>query len=125
MNTQRHEVPDDPTLVLDAESGKWIRPQSTRAIVYPDGRVVKRLAPIPSNEIEALICDPAPHAPRSLTVVNLRDGHVMLIHDMGHILDPMLPVNPGASAAYWGICKPGTTHEIRGIAVIVPDEDFA
>ena len=43
MNTQRHEVPDDPTLVLDAESGKWIRPQSTRAIVYPDGRVVKRM----------------------------------------------------------------------------------
>lgn len=125
MNTQRHEVPDDPTLVLDAESGKWSRPQFTRAIVYPDGRVVKRLAPIPRNEIEALICDPAPHAPRSLTVVNLRDGHVMFVHDMGHILPEPLPVNPGATAAYHAVCIPGTTHQIRGTVVIVPDEDFA
>lgn len=125
MNTQRHEVPDDPTLVLDAESGKWSRPQSTRAIVYPDGRVVKRLAPIPRNEIEALICDPAPHAPRSLTVVNLRDGHVMFVHDMGAVVEPKLPINRGASAAYLALCKPDTDWLIRGVVVVVPDSDFA
>ena len=110
-------VSADPTLRDGA------RPYPTRAIVYPDGRVITRQSRIPMADITDIICEGTPH--RSLTTVNLRDGHVMLIHDMGHVLDPMLPVNPGATAAYWGICVPGTTHEIRGIAVIVPDEDFA
>ena len=49
----------------------------------------------------------------------------MLVHDMGHILPEPLPVNPGATAAYHAVCIPGTTHQIRGTVVIVPDEDFA
>ena len=123
MNTQRHEVPDDPTIKLDVETGSWRRPYPTRAIIYPDGRKIDRLSKIPMADITDIICEGTPH--RSLTTVNLRDGHVMLVHDMGHILPEPLPVNPGATAAYHAVCIPGTTHQIRGTVVIVPDEDFA
>lgn len=110
----------DPTLI----DGK--RPYPTRAILYPDGRVVKREGPIPRKDIEAIICDGITDRPRMLGVTNLRDGHVMLIHDLGtcppwRFLEP----NPGATAAYHATCVPGTDWQIRGIAVIVPDEDFA
>ena len=107
----------DPTLRDGA------RPYPTRCIIYPDGQVIHRQARIPMADITDIICGGT--SVRSLSTVNLRDGHVMLIHDMGYVLDPMLPVNPGATAAYHAVCLPGTTHEIRGIAVIVPDEDFA
>lgn len=36
-----------------------------------------------------------------------------------------LEPNDAATAAYHSICHPGTKHRIVGIAVIVPDEDFA
>lgn len=98
------------------------RPYPTRAIIYADGRVIVRQSKIPMDDIAGIIGagleDRAP-----LDSVNLRDGHVMLVHDLGHTLQ--LPVNPGATAAYHAVCLPGTTHEIRGVAVIVPDEDFA
>ena len=89
MNELRHEVPDDPTLKLDMETGKWCRPPNTRAIIYPDGRKIDRLSKIPMADITDIICEGTPH--RSLTTVNLRDGHVMLVHDMGHILPEPLP----------------------------------
>ena len=107
----------DPTLIDGA------RPYPTRCVLYPDGHKINRFAKIPRADIEAIICDPHPDVPRELTTVNLRDGHVMLIHDLGHPF--LLPINPGATAAYHATCVPGTTHEIRGVAVIVPDEDFA
>ena len=88
MNELRHEVPDDPTLKLDMETGKWCRPPNTRAIIYPDGRKIDRLSKIPMADITDIICEGTPH--RSLTTVNLRDGHVMLVHDMGHILPDRL-----------------------------------
>jgi hypothetical protein len=105
----------DPTLRGDGK-----RAYPTRCIIYPDGRMIERQAKIPMEDITSIICDETDV--RALTIVNLRDGHVMLVHDMGHQL--LLPGNPGATAAYWGICVPGTTHEIRGTVVIVPDEDF-
>lgn len=105
----------DPTLV------DGVRPYPTRCILYPDGRRIDREAKISHEDITSIICDDTRH--RSLSTVNLRDGHVMLIHDLGHPLN--LPVNPGATNIYWGVCIPGTTHEIRGTVVIVPDEDFA
>lgn len=105
----------DPTL----RDGK--RPYPTRCIIYPDGRVIERQARIPMADIADIICAGTPV--KGLDTVNLRDGHVLLVHDLGHHLD--LQVNPGATAAYHAVCIPGTTHEIRGIAVIVPDEDFA
>lgn len=58
-----------------------------------------------------------------LDTVNLRDGTVMLVDDLGHSKD--LPVNEKATALYLSICRPGTTHQIRGDVVITVDEDFA
>ena len=58
-----------------------------------------------------------------LDTVSLRDGRVMLVDDNGIAKD--LPVNPAATALYHGVCRPGTTHQIRGDVVIVHDEDFA
>lgn len=107
--------PRDPTL------SAGVRPYPTRAILMPEGKVIVRYAPLPMADITAIICDGT--TATGVDTINLRDGHVMLVHDLGHPLD--LPVNPAATAVYHAICQPGTTHEIRGIAVIVPDEDFA
>lgn len=109
----------DPTLT------DGLRPYPTRAILMPDGKVIVRYTPIPMADITAIICDPHPELPRSLTTINLRDGHVMLCHDMGHLATPPLAHNAAATTAYHAVCVPGTTHTIVGIAVIVPDEDFA
>jgi hypothetical protein len=49
--------------------------------------------------------------------------HVMLVDDIGAA--KKLPVNVEATRLYHLNCRPGTTHEIRGDVVIVPDEDFA
>jgi hypothetical protein len=48
--------------------------------------------------------------------------HVMILDDLGH--DKGLPVNPEATKLYWANCKPGTTHNILGDVIVVPDEDF-
>ena len=109
----------DPTL------SEGIRPYPTRAIIYPDGKVIHRAGPISLKDITSIICDQVPQAPRGLDTINLRDGHVMFVHDMGHICLPSLDENPGATAAYRAMCLPNTTHYIAGIAIIVPDEDFA
>ena len=55
-------------------------------------------------------------------VVNLRDGRVMLVDDLGH--DRGKPRNEKATALYHSICKPGTTHFIAGDVVVALDEDF-
>lgn len=49
--------------------------------------------------------------------------HLMLVDDRGH--EKGLPVNEEATRLYLANCYPGTTHQIRGDVVIVPDEDFA
>lgn len=54
--------------------------------------------------------------------VNLRDGTVMFVDDLGH--RKVLPHNQVATLLYWDVCKPGTTHTIVGVAVIVNDSDF-
>lgn len=60
----------------------------------------------------------------SIDTVLLRGRvHVMLVDDLGHSKN--LPVNEAATALYLQKCRPGTTHQIRGDVVIVPDEDFA
>lgn len=60
----------------------------------------------------------------TLDTVMLQDRtHVMILDDMGH--PKGLPVNVSATALYHEVCKPGTTHVIRGDVIIVPDEDFA
>jgi hypothetical protein len=39
-------------------------------------------------------------------------------------LRPLLPINEKATELYLQNCRPGTTHQIAGDVVIVPDEDF-
>lgn len=58
----------------------------------------------------------------TLDTVNLRDGKVMLVDDIG--LKKGLPVNAKATEIYHGICRPGTTHQIVGDVVIALDADF-
>ena len=70
-----------------------------------------------------------------LDSVNLRDGRLMLVDDLGHVEGRKpgrrstsatpLRVNARATALYWSVCKPGTTHRIVGDAAIVVDEDLA
>ncbi|MCC6193676.1 MAG: hypothetical protein IT518_04335 [Burkholderiales bacterium] len=62
---------------------------------------------------------------RGMDSVNLRDGRVMLVDDMGHIAAPYPPVNPKATEIYWSVCRPGTTHTIVGDVAIVVDEECA
>lgn len=53
---------------------------------------------------------------------NLRDGTCVFVDDSGY--DKNLPVNQKATELYLSICRPGTTHQILGNAVLCPDEDF-
>lgn len=53
-----------------------------------------------------------------LDSVNLRDGRTMLVDDAGHARG--LPINEKATRLYRAVCRPGTTHVIRGDVVIVP-----
>ena len=59
----------------------------------------------------------------ALDTVNLRDGSVMLLDDLGH--PKRRPLNAIATKLYHAVCRPGTTHQILGDVVIVHDADFA
>jgi len=73
-----------------------------------------------------------------LDSVNLRDGRVMFVDDLGHetvakptatgvslvAVRPLRPDNPRATEMYHAVCKPGTTHRIVGDVAIVVDADF-
>lgn len=60
----------------------------------------------------------------ALDTVSLADGvHAMLMDDQGHTKG--LAINAKATHLYHEVCMPGTTHEIRGDVVIVPDFDYA
>jgi len=58
----------------------------------------------------------------TLDTVDLRDGRLMFVDDLGH--SKRLPDNPEATTLYHRICKPGTTHQIKGDVVIGKDTDF-
>lgn len=55
--------------------------------------------------------------------VNLRNGCVMLVDDLGHV-GHLKPLNVEATKLYHAVCIPGTTHVIRGDVAIVMDADF-
>ena len=57
-----------------------------------------------------------------IDAVNLRDGRVMLLDDVGH--PKGLQFNAGATELYHSVCRPGTTHEIVGDVAIYLDRDF-
>lgn len=60
----------------------------------------------------------------TLDTVILADAqHVMQVDDTGVLKE--LPINDVATRLYRERCRPGTTHEIHGDIVILPDGDFA
>ena len=73
----------------------------------------------------------------TLDTVNLRDGRVMLVDDMGyetrteerdgvtHLVATKArkPFNDTATALYHAICRPGTTHRIVGDVAVIVDAD--
>jgi vacuolar-type H+-ATPase subunit B/Vma2 len=59
----------------------------------------------------------------TIDTVNLRDGRIMLVDDVG-LIDGK-PINPAATKLYHSVCKPGTTNPIAGDVAIAWDKDFA
>lgn len=59
----------------------------------------------------------------TIETVNLRDGRVMLVDDMGH--QRGLPKNEQATVLYRSVCRPGTAAVIVGDVAICRDRDFA
>ena len=92
-----------------------------RKLIRADGTTQDLPAPLSIEKCEQLI-----HAD-TLDTVNLRHmgepRHVMLLDDLGH--KQGLPVNTEATALYHANCRPGTTHQIRGDVIVVPDSDFS
>ncbi|MBB1630273.1 hypothetical protein [Cupriavidus sp. UME77] len=88
-----------------------------RKVILADGAEVELDGPRTTQQICNRI------GADTLDVVLLKDRrHVMLVDDLGH--PKGLPVNAKATQLYWDVCVPGTTHQIRGAVVIVPDGDF-
>lgn len=96
-------------------------PAITRRLLRADGTSEDLPTPVGTRDIARMI------GAETLSSVVLkhmgRPLHVMMIDDAG--VGKALPINREASKLYWLNCVPGTTHPIRGDAVIVPDEDFA
>lgn len=108
-----------------------------RKIIRVDGTEESLDGPVTVTRIRELI------GATSIDTVNLRHMgtplHVMCVDDHGHVTQPVQegvtlhlrsighrkPVNQKATELYWANCRPGTTHQIVGDVVIVPDEDFA
>jgi hypothetical protein len=116
----------------------------TRQIIRTDGTVEVLAEPVPLRKLAELI-----GADTLDTVVLRHMGyplHVMLVDDLGYEVEqlgPVMvdgvahferrcvrarkPVNAEATRLYHLNCQPGTTHQIVGDVVIVPDdeEEFA
>ena len=86
-------------------------------LIRTDGR--EERVDIPFRDIEKAI------GARGMDSVNLRDGRVMLVDDMGHVIEPRPPINAKATKLYWSVCVPGTTHVIVGDVAIVIDAEVA
>ena len=92
-----------------------------RKIIRTDGTTTDLAQRLPMAQISASI-----NADTLDTVVLRHMGHplhVMVVDDSGHTKG--LPVNEEATRLYHFNCLPGTTHQIRGDVVVVPDADFA
>lgn len=109
-----------------------------RKIIYCDGTERELPEAVTLRELASLI------GASTLDTVNLRHLgqplHVMCVDDDGYEVEPVQhspthlelrpvrarkPVNHKATLLYLKNCSPGTTHEIVGDVVIVPDADFA
>jgi hypothetical protein len=89
-----------------------------RRVIRADGLIEIIDAAKTVKEIAALIGA----QDSGLDTVNLRNGMVMLVDDLGY--DKNLEPNATATALYHKVCVPGTTHLILGDVAIVPDADF-
>ncbi len=87
-------------------------------VIRTNGTREQHVVPSASlRHIYALIgCD-------TVDTVNLRDGRVMLVDDVGRVDGK--PINQEATKLYHGVCRPGTTGLIAGDVAICLDEDFA
>jgi len=112
---------------------------TTRVLLRTNGERVELDGPVSFKDIERMIDATA------LTFVTLADRlHVMAMDDFGYetvpvesrlpdgtpfiemkCIRPRKPVNAEATRLYHEVCIPGTTHQIVGDVVIVPDSDYA
>jgi hypothetical protein len=107
-----------------------------RRLIKADGTEQDLPAPVSMREIAALI-----GADTMDTVVMRHMGmplHVMVVDDAGwetavvkvgeftrlEPIRPLKPINAKATELYLRNCRPGTTHQIAGDVVVVPDEDY-
>lgn len=92
-----------------------------RRLYRADGRVEDLAGPHSMEDLRRMI------GADTLDTVNLRHlgfpAHVMLVDDVGYAKG--LPVNVEATKLYHANCVPGTTHQVVGDAIVVPDDDFA
>lgn len=91
-----------------------------RYLLRADGTRVDLVGPIGFLDARKMI------GAETCDVVSLRHLghplHVMLLDDLGHVRG--LPVNVEATKLYHANCRPGTTHQIVGDVLVVPDGDY-
>ena len=109
-----------------------------RRLIRTDGTVIDFAEPVPIARLGELI------GAAITDTVNLRHMgeplHVMVVDDLGYdtqmdehgdgrfenrCVRARKPVNPEATRLYHLNCLPGTTHQIVGDVMVVPDEDYA
>lgn len=87
-----------------------------RELIKTDGTVTLLLHALSVREASAMI------GAEFVDTVNLGGGRVMLVNDIGISLG--LPVNVKATNLYHSVCARGTTHQILGDVLVVPDADY-
>ena len=89
-----------------------------RKLIRADGTETDLHGPHAMQDVKQMI------GATTVGAIRLRDRvHVMLVDDDGY--DKELPVNAEATRLYHEVCLPGTTWQIVGDVVIVPDFDYA
>ncbi|WP_429498912.1 hypothetical protein ACQUFY_08265 [Robbsia andropogonis] len=88
-----------------------------RKLIRASGEEIALPGPVCIAEAERLI------GADTLSTVTLLDRkHVMLVDD--RFIAKGLPVNAAATRLYHEVCVPGTTHQICGDVIVVPDSDY-
>jgi hypothetical protein len=108
-----------------------------RCLIRTDGTITHLAEPVSFEKIHQLIgadmCDTVAlrHMGEPLHVMLLDDNgyETKAIEHDGYVevrpIRALKPINEEATRLYLLNCLPGTTHQIVGDVVIVPDEDYA
>lgn len=89
-----------------------------RKLIRADGTETELHGPHAIQDVAQMI------GATTVGAIRLRDRvHVMLVDDDGQAKE--LPVNAEATRLYHEVCVPGTTWQIVGDVVVVPDPDYA